>query len=78
MDAIVGKTILIAEGEQDIAQLVPYYLRKKGGRSVTAMSGVEALKQVTVLCSRAKWRSLPSEDMTTMARSRQWTCISAG
>lgn len=46
MDATAGKKILVVEDEQDIAQLVQHYLQKEGFRSVTAMSGVEALKKV--------------------------------
>ena len=46
MEATAGKKILVVEDEQDIAQLVQHYLQKEGFRSVTAMSGVEALKQV--------------------------------
>ena len=46
MEATAGKKILVVEDEQDIAQLVQHYLQKEGFRSVTAMSGVEALKKV--------------------------------
>ncbi|MBS0152933.1 MAG: response regulator transcription factor [Nitrospira sp.] len=46
MEATAGKTVLIVEDEQDIAQLVQHYLQKEGFRSATAMNGVEALKKV--------------------------------
>lgn len=46
MGAAIGKKILVVEDEQDIAQLVQHYLQKEGFRSVTAMSGVDALKKV--------------------------------
>lgn len=40
------KKILIVEDENDILQLVKLYLEKEGFRTVTAMTGPEALKQV--------------------------------
>lgn len=40
------KKILIVEDENDILQLVKLYLEKEGFRTVTAMTGAEALKQV--------------------------------
>lgn len=46
METTAGKTILVVEDEQAIAQLVRHYLQKEGFRSVTAMNGVEALKKV--------------------------------
>jgi two-component system, OmpR family, alkaline phosphatase synthesis response regulator PhoP len=46
MEATAGKRILVVEDEQDIAQLIQHYLQKEGFRSVTATSGVEALKKV--------------------------------
>ena len=46
MGVTVGRKILIVEDEQDIAQLVQHYLQKEGFRSVTATSGVEAVKKV--------------------------------
>ncbi len=44
MEATAGKRILVVEDKQAIAQLVQ--LQKEGFRSVTAMSGGEALKKV--------------------------------
>lgn len=40
------KKILIVEDENDILQLVKLYLEKEGFRTVAAMTGAEALKQV--------------------------------
>lgn len=40
------KTILVVEDEKDILQLVKLYLEKEGFRVVTAMTGLEGLKQV--------------------------------
>jgi two-component system, OmpR family, alkaline phosphatase synthesis response regulator PhoP len=40
------KKILIVEDENDILQLVKLYVEKEGFRTVTAMTGAEALKQV--------------------------------
>lgn len=46
MGAATSKKILVVEDEQDIVQLVQHYLQKEGFRSVTATSGIEALKKV--------------------------------
>ncbi|HMS85995.1 MAG TPA: response regulator transcription factor [Nitrospira sp.] len=46
MGTATGKKILIIEDEQDIVQLVQHYLQKEGFRSVTATSGIEAVKKV--------------------------------
>lgn len=40
------KKVLVVEDEKDILQLVTLYLEKDGFRVVTAMTGLEALKQV--------------------------------
>lgn len=40
------KTILVVEDEKDILQLVTLYLGKEGFRVVTAMTGLDVLKQV--------------------------------
>ncbi|MBS0170451.1 MAG: response regulator transcription factor [Nitrospira sp.] len=41
------KKILIVEDEKDILQLVKLYLEKEGYRTVSAMTGMEGLRQVT-------------------------------
>lgn len=41
-----GKKILIVEDEKDILELVKLYLERDGYRTSTAVTGVEALKQV--------------------------------
>jgi two-component system, OmpR family, alkaline phosphatase synthesis response regulator PhoP len=46
MSVASPKKILIVEDENDILQLVKLYLEKEGFRTVTAMTGPEALKQV--------------------------------
>ncbi len=46
MAATAGKKILVVEDERDIAQLVQHYLQKEGFQSVSAMSGIEALKKI--------------------------------
>ncbi|MFO0701219.1 MAG: response regulator transcription factor [Nitrospira sp.] len=46
MGTATGKKILVVEDEQDIVQLVQHYLQKEGFRSVTATSGIEAVKKV--------------------------------
>jgi DNA-binding response OmpR family regulator len=44
--APIHKKILIVEDEKDILQLVKLYLEKEGFRTVAAMTGTEALRQV--------------------------------
>jgi DNA-binding response OmpR family regulator len=46
MSSPVSKKILIVEDEHDILQLVKLYVEKEGFRTVSAMTGTEALKQV--------------------------------
>lgn len=46
MSSGTAKKILIVEDEKDILQLVKLYLEKDGFRTVTAMTGSEALRQV--------------------------------
>src|SRR5207248_1587528 len=41
-----NKKILIVEDEHDILQLVKLYVEKEGFRTVSAMTGTEALRQV--------------------------------
>jgi DNA-binding response OmpR family regulator len=46
MPSLAPKKILIVEDEDDIAQLVKLYLENAGFRTVTATTGVEALKLI--------------------------------
>jgi two-component system phosphate regulon response regulator PhoB len=46
MSSPVNKKILIVEDEHDILQLVKLYVEKEGFRTVSAMTGTEALRQV--------------------------------
>jgi two-component system, OmpR family, alkaline phosphatase synthesis response regulator PhoP len=46
MSSPVSKKILIVEDEHDILQLVKLYVEKEGFRTVSAMTGTEALRQV--------------------------------
>ena len=43
---VTHKKILIVEDEKDILQLVKLYLEKEGFRTVSAMNGMEGLRQV--------------------------------
>ena len=46
MPSPASKKILIVEDEHDILQLVKLYLEKEGFRTVSAMTGTEALRHV--------------------------------
>src|SRR4029078_6592025 len=46
MSSLGNKKILIVEDEHDILQLVKLYVEKEGFRTVSAMTGTEALRQV--------------------------------
>src|ERR1044072_6273495 len=46
MSSPASKKILIVEDEHDILQLVKLYVEKEGFRTVSAMTGTEALRQV--------------------------------
>jgi len=46
MGTVTQKTILVVEDEKDIQQLVKLYLEKEGFRVVTAMTGLDGIKQV--------------------------------
>ncbi|MGQ0810121.1 MAG: response regulator transcription factor [Nitrospiraceae bacterium] len=46
MGSPATKKILIVEDEKDILQLVKLYLEKEGFRTITAMTGLEGLKQI--------------------------------